>query len=333
MEPYQEKAWDCLTKPEQDSLFLNISQGLSTRKVGDILHMSHYKYMELKARAEKLFKLFSDYFYKHSDLVSPKAPIGNDFRDYLYGTMTKRLSKEEALVYVGDSVWRVQEYQTSKTEKNMKRLKESKNIWDQDLYKLIMEFDRWNSYRILPRMLQAPSPYKRRTNKKYKIYLSFLHQIPTYKLDYIIDNYWKKSGPVNYIALVSEDRFKYGYQVVPVSQDAEVTAALTGMKVYVFQDFTDAEDFGLQASNFFLIGVTTTGMKFWGHFHELIQRAVNFREINNMDFVIGELDNAYALKRKMTWADSMNQKKKEKKKKREKEAQLEAQLEASSTLQ
>ena len=45
MERYQQQAWDCLTKREQDSLFLNISQGLSTRKTGEVLKMSHYKYL------------------------------------------------------------------------------------------------------------------------------------------------------------------------------------------------------------------------------------------------------------------------------------------------
>lgn len=37
MEDYQEKAWECLTKEEQNSLFLTLSQGLSTWKTGEIL--------------------------------------------------------------------------------------------------------------------------------------------------------------------------------------------------------------------------------------------------------------------------------------------------------
>lgn len=61
MEPYMEKAWDCLTEQEQNSLFLNLSNGLSARETGEILKVSHYKYLEIKARAEKLFKLFSDF--------------------------------------------------------------------------------------------------------------------------------------------------------------------------------------------------------------------------------------------------------------------------------
>ena len=71
MESYREKAWECLTEQEQNSLFLNLSKGLSTRETGEILGVSHYKYLEIKARAEKLFKLFSDYFELHPSLVIP----------------------------------------------------------------------------------------------------------------------------------------------------------------------------------------------------------------------------------------------------------------------
>ncbi len=173
MEPYREEAWNCLTKVEQDSLFLNLSQGLSTRRAGEVLKISHYKYLEIKARAEKFFKMFSDYFYKHPSLINPKAPIGQDFRDYLYGLILTRLPKDEAINYAGDSAWVLHEFNTKKVALNMERLKNSKDPWDKDLYILIMEFDRWNSFRILPKLLQAPSAYKRRTNKKYKIYLRY----------------------------------------------------------------------------------------------------------------------------------------------------------------
>ena len=54
MEPYMEKAWDCLTEQEQNSLFLNLSNGLSARETGEILKVSHYKYLEIKARAREI---------------------------------------------------------------------------------------------------------------------------------------------------------------------------------------------------------------------------------------------------------------------------------------
>ena len=37
---------------------------------------------------------------------------------------------------------------------------------------------------------------------------------------------------------------------------------------------------------------------FWAHFDELIEKAINYRNINNMDFSVVTLDQAYKLKRK-----------------------------------
>lgn len=297
MEEYQNKAWDCLTKQEQDSLFLNLSQGLSARRTGEVLGISHYKYLELKARAEKFFKMFSDYFYIHPSLIRPGAPLTEAFMDYLYGCILKRLTKDEACNYAGDSAWVLKEFNTKKITENMKRLSNSENPWDKDLYTLIMEFDRWNSFRILPQLLQAPSAYKRRANKKYKVYIKYLNRIPDFKIRYMLDHYWKKSGKVRYIALVSSI-FEYGYQLVPVGVTDKITQELTDMKIYIFESQIDAEDFGLQVSRFFEIGTPRSGLKYWAHFDELIERSINYKSINNMDFSVGVLDQAYKLKRK-----------------------------------
>lgn len=297
MELHQQLAWDCLTKKEQDSLFLNISQGLSTRRTGEIMGMSHYKYLEMKARAEKFLKMFSDYFYLHPSLIRPGAPLTEAFKDYLYGCILKRLSKEEALNYAGDSAWVLKEFNTKKITVNMERLAKSEDPWDKDLYKLIMEFDRWNNFRILPQLLQAPSAYKRRTNKKYKIYLKYLHRIPDFKIKYILDTFWKKNGKRRYIALVS-NIFQYGYQVVPIGVTKEIFDRLTEMKIYIFEDMGNADDFGIQVSRYFEIGDPHSGLEFWKTFNELIEKSINYKEINNMSFSVEGLDMAYKLKKR-----------------------------------
>lgn len=301
MEKYQEQAWDCLTQDEQNSLFLNTSQGMSTWGVGEVLKMSHYKYLELKARAEKFFKLFSDYFQLHPSLIRPGAPIGPIFRDYLFGTMLKRLPKEEAITYAGDSTFRLKEISNKIIHKDIKRLKESPDPWDNHLYQLIMEFDRWNNYRILPRALQAPSAYERRTNKKHKAYLRYLHQVPDFKIKALVDIYWKgpKGKPDSryYIALIS-DFFDDGYAVIPVLKKTEVIKALTDNKLYIFNTQDEADDFGLLAARFFEETLNQKkGLKFWKRYREMIEQAINYREINNMDFTSENLDTAFGLKR------------------------------------
>lgn len=300
MNTRQEKAYNCLTESEQNSLFLNLSQGLSTWQISEILKISHYKYLELKARAETFFKLFSDYFEKHDTLVNPRAPLDSRFIDYLYGSMIKRLPKEEAVIHTGDSSWVLHPIRNPHIVKNMKWLKESEDEWDKDLYALIMEFDRWNSYRILPRILQAPSPYKRRTTKKDKVYLNYLHKIPDFKIRALVDMYWKAGRPDKryFIAFISEI-FPDGYTICPVQKNPEIIKHLTDLKIYIFETQIDADEFGLMVKQYYIRTANSKlGLKFWGRYRELIQKAINYREIKNMDFSCANLDMAYGLKRK-----------------------------------
>ena len=304
MEKHHQLAWDCLTELEQQCLYLNLGQGLSTWRAGEILKVTHYKYLELKARAEKLFKLFSDYFEIHPSLIRPDSFLDTRFQDYIYGCITKRLPKEEASIYAGDSSWLLRPVKREHIIRSMQRLKGSsvKNEWDRDLYALILEFDRWNNFRILPKILQAPSPYKRRNSKRDKVYLQYLHRIPGFKIRALVDMYWRAGKPENryYVAFISTDVFKkQGYSVVPIKRNDDIVKRITGLKVYIFEDYDDADQFGIMAYSYFEnTSSVREGLNFWKDYRELVERAINYREINNMDFTIGELDMAYSLKRK-----------------------------------
>lgn len=300
MESYREKAWECLTEQEQNSLFLNLSKGLSTRETGEILGVSHYKYLEIKARAEKLFKLFSDYFELHPSLVNPQSQIDSRFSDYLFGCMVKRLPKEEAKFHTGDSSFILTKVSNKRINKWMSNLKKSEDKWDKDLYALIMEFDRWNSYRILPRELQAPSPYKRRVNKKEKVYIKYLHRIPDFKVRAMVDKYWSNGKPENryYIAVIST-LFEGGYSIIPIKKSKNIIEEITSMKIYIFENIMDADMFGILVKEFFIRTMDPkSGLKFWEKYRSLVELAINYRQINNMDFTCNNLDMAYNLKRK-----------------------------------
>lgn len=61
MNEAQQKAWSCLIDKEQQSLFLQLSESKSSWEAGEILKLSHYKYLEIRERSEKFFRLFSDF--------------------------------------------------------------------------------------------------------------------------------------------------------------------------------------------------------------------------------------------------------------------------------
>lgn len=303
MQPHQEQAWNCLTKDEQQSLLLTLSQGMSTWQASEILKITHYKYLELKARSERLFKLFSDYFEKHPTLIPPHSGASQSFQDYLYGSMIKRLPKEEARIYAGDSAFLLREVSNKYILKNMTRIKElamdGSDEWQKDFYALIMEFDRWNNYRILPRILQAPTAYQRRSTKKDKIYLGYLHRIPEFKITALVDQYWSNGKPeYRYYVMFISDLWYDGYGVVPIKRSHAIVKELTNLKIYIFEDQLTAEEFGIMVKRYYEKTITPgEGLKFWKKYRELVQSSINYREINNMDFSCETLDKAYGLKR------------------------------------
>lgn len=156
----------------------------------------------------------------------------------------------------------------------------------------------------MPRILQAPTAYKRRSTKKDKVYLSYLHRIPDFKIRQLITEYWK-NGPSSrryFTAIVSEELFpEEGYGVMPIKREDDIIKAITDLRIYIFESQTIADTFGLLATQYFEKTVDSKGgLKFWKEYREVIQKAINYKSINNMDFTCETLDTAYKLRRKRT---------------------------------
>lgn len=196
MNEAQQKAWSCLTKVEQQSLFLHTSEGKSSWEAGSIMNISHYKYIEIRERSEKFFRMFADFFEKHNSIFRPDCPCERNFQDFIEGVIEHRLKKRDAVVYTGDSTQQITKVNRKNLIRNMKYLKESEDNWDLDSMRLIFEFDRWNNFRILPSILQQPSAFKRRLNKKDKIYIKYLlERIPTWVLEKLKERFYYKVKP------------------------------------------------------------------------------------------------------------------------------------------
>ena len=64
--------------------------------------------------------------------------------------------------------------------------------------------------------------------------------------------------------------------------------------LYVFKDKDDADTFGFMVDKY--IDKTSTipsGQKFWTEFRNVLEEAVNFSQVNNIDFNMKTLDMAY----------------------------------------
>lgn len=303
METHQQGAWEWLLQEEQNSLFLTLGTGKSSWEVGEILKKSHYKYLEIKERSEALFKLFSNFLEKYPSIFRPDGPCQEDFKDYIEAVISKRKSRKEAAGYTGLSENLLNEVNNKKIEKNLIRLKNSGNKWDEDTYILIHEFDRWNNFRVLPKMLQWPSAFKRRVNKKHKIYIKYLlnsSKMPEILLTKIKERfYFKTKKPENkyYIALISWDLYKEtGYFLLPIKKDEEVVEEMSKFYIYVFKDKSDADAFGFKVANYKIqTSRVRLGLKYWPEYRDIVERAVNYSKVNNLDFDFKTLDTAYSV--------------------------------------
>lgn len=303
MNEAQQKAWSCLTKVEQQSLFLHTSEGKSSWEAGSMMNISHYKYIEIRERSEKFFRMFADFFEKHNSIFRPDCPCERNFQDFIEGVIEHRLKKRDAVVYTGDSTQQITKVSRKNLIRNMKYLKESEDNWDLDSMRLIFEFDRWNNFRILPSILQQPSAFKRRLNKKDKIYIKYLlERIPTWVLEKLKERFYYKVKPSKkkwWVALISPDLYTDGYYLLPIRPEEEVLKEMNRFYIYVFDDKEDADTFGYLVTSFYeRTAKVISGQKFWPEYRYLVQKAINYNAVNNIEFNVKRLDNAYNIKPK-----------------------------------
>lgn len=247
--------------------------------------------------------MFADFFEKHNSIFRPDCPCERNFQDFIEGVIEHRLKKRDAVVYTGDSTQQITKVNRKNLIRNMKYLKESEDNWDLDSMRLIFEFDRWNNFRILPSILQQPSAFKRRLNKKDKIYIKYLlERIPTWVLEKLKERFYYKVKPSKkkwWVALISPDLYTDGYYLLPIRPEEEVLNEMNRFYIYVFDDKEDADTFGYLVTSFYeRTAKVIAGQKFWPEYRYLVQKAINYNAVNNIEFNVKRLDNAYNIKPK-----------------------------------
>ena len=294
----QSQAWNCLKPIEQQSLFLQVSEGKSSWEAGNILGVTHYKYIEIRERSHKFFKLFTDFFEEHGSIFRPDSPCDPQFKDYIEACIEKRLKYREAILASGDSANLVPCVSKRNIIKNMELLQSSEDPWDICTRRLIFEFDRWNNYRILPRLLQQPSAFKRRENKREKILLKYiLNHNPDFVLERIRERWFYKVKPSKeayWVALISKKLYTDGYYLLKVKPCDEVIEELSRFYLYIFNNREDADTYGFLATQY--IDRTSSiklSQKFWPEYREIIHKAINYNKVNNLECSIRNLDMAY----------------------------------------
>ena len=286
----QQKAWAILIEEEKVALNLSLVEGKSTWESGEIMNKAHYKYLEIRQRAEKFMKIFTDYFNEY-DTIIPKyinAPsFTTQFKKFIRLSIEERLPIKETVKKLGDENWLISKIRDEEIRKGIKKLRDSKITQDQNLFHLIMDFDRWNNFRILPLDVREPSAFKRRNKQRLKklVNLSIsLNPIAILKLKQIYQV--KAKDRVNsffYLPLICKlDPSKNC--IIQVSKSEKGIKMINDLLLYGFESERDAKDF-IEI----ITGYTnkeykhcTEGQKFWPEFRLLTKKAINHDNLQNI---------------------------------------------------
>lgn len=284
------KAWDILTEDEKLSLTLSIQHNKSTWQAGEIMGKAHYKYLEINARAKTFFKLFTEYFHKTNDLIIPEGvALHPDIAEFIRLTIIERMGYREAVKEIAvhtNTPLTINGARERLLKEYLNQLANDDNPLARDLYDLILDFDRWNMFRILPISLQEPSAFKRRNKTRLLKHLKNMKDLNEFHIDRFITKFRAKGKHRRklYLPIIS-DTFIEGYDVVKIQNTDKIIQYLSNeFRLYIFKDKEDADDYGYLVESYLNNNKKDCkhGQVFWPKFRILITKAYNFNSVNNI---------------------------------------------------
>ncbi len=276
--------WDILTPEEQASISLQIIEDKSTWQAGSILDKSHYKYLEIYTRAKEYIRLFTGYFKEYDELVPSEVHIDKNLKEYFINVIQKRMSIIEATEDLGSSI--------SKAKNRKKLILDHYKKWakspyrdEQKFLELLLHFDAWNNFRILPREIQEPHAFKRRNKNRYKQHINLMMNIPEYTLDRFFRMITK--GKVNtpemlYVPIITDNEIKC-FSVFPIDNNPRNVNLINSMALYYFGDEYEATVYMEHIIEPFLQKKSCKqGLDFWPKYRAAIRQAINYDQQQNI---------------------------------------------------
>jgi len=287
--------WDILKEDEKTAVSLSLGHGKSTWEAGEIMEKAHFKYLEIQKRARKFIEIFTNYFEKYHSLFPEELiTLSFPFKEYLILTLIERKNISEAVKQMEDNSWSISSKRKKKLIEEIDNLRANKSEAASDLYGLIMDFDRWNNFRILPIEVQEPSAFKRRNKNRNLKHLSNITHLPEYSLKVIKEKY-NYNGKFSklYLPIVSEF-LPDDYDIITVKNKPSIIDKVTHMGLFLFEKRDDAKAFSELVAGYMLNSVKNckTGQKFWPEFRILLYKTFNYEKLENIHKSRKSLDKA-----------------------------------------
>jgi len=287
-------AWDILNTDEKTAVSLSLGHGKSTWEAGEILNKAHFKYLEIQKRARKFLEIFTNHLEKYEHLFPEDLLLSFPFKEYLMLTVLERKNISQSVKQMEDPSYGVANRRNKLIINEIKKLREINTESAYDLYNLIMDFDRWNNFRILPLEIQEPSAFKRRNKARNVKHLKNITSLPQFSIMKVIERY-SYSGKYTkiYLPLISR-HLDNDYKIISVKKKTSIIKEITGIGLFLFTSRAIGEEFANLVAGYFLNSVKNckTGQKFWPEFRVLIPKAYNYKELENIYKSRTYLDNA-----------------------------------------
>jgi hypothetical protein len=280
MNQIPEEVWAILLPDEKMALGLQYSMDKSSWQAGEIMNKSHYKYLEIRYRAEKFLKMFKE----HLDLfivVIPDFIQGDEIvKQYFNLCITQRMKPGSAIEQVGN----IKKKQLdAKIIKTMALWADPNNGNEFVLYNLVREFDRWNNFRILPEPIREPSAFKRRVKNAYKRQVRMMGELSPLavkKINQLCKVPTKKYNPYFYLPLVNKKKV----EIIRVKGNKRTTELLTELNLYYFKKLEDATMYIESLHKYLVTPIRecTDGLNFWPVYRDYIKKATNYEAVQKI---------------------------------------------------
>lgn len=288
------EAWDILNDDEKTAISLSLGHSKSTWEAGEIMSKAHFKYLEIQKRARKFLEMFTIHFEKYNGLFPEDLYFSFAFKEYLILTILERKNISQSIKQMEDPSYNIASKRNKAITYEIKKIREINTESAHDFYNLIMDFDRWNNFRILPIELQEPSAFKRRNKARNVKHLKNITSLPQFSILKIIERY-SYSGKYRkvYFTIIS-DYFGDDYKVIPMRDRVVLIREISGIGLFVFSSRAKADKFGKLIAGYFLNSVKNckTGQRFWPEFRVIVKDSLNYKGLENIHKSRTYLDNA-----------------------------------------
>ena len=289
-----QEAWNILNDDEKTAISLSLGHSKSTWEAGEIMSKAHFKYLEIQKRARKFLEIFTNHFEKYGIFFPEDLYISFAFKEYLTLTILERKNISQSVKQMEDPSYGIASRRNKFIINQIEKLREIDNESTRDFYNLLMDFDRWNNFRILPLEIQEPSAFKRRNKVRNVKHLRNITTLPQFSVLKVVEKY-SYSGKYRriYLPLISE-HLENDYKIIKVRKKTSIINEITEIGLFIFTDRANAENFARLIAGYFLNSVKNckTGQRFWPEFRVLITKSLNYKELENIHKSRTYLDNA-----------------------------------------